>query len=107
MIWLNEGSAMDVETGVFKAPRNGMYRFSLFGIKDESNDALIISLRKNGVAVTANNAYGTEFAQLATYGLQSIMRLQQGDEIDLYLWQGTLFDREDYHVTHFIGYLME
>ena len=107
MTRLNEGGAMNVETGVFKAPEKGMYRFSLFGIKDESNKMMTISLRKNGIQVTANDAYGTPYDKLVTYGLQSVLLLHQGDEIDLYLLEGALFDKEDRHVTHFIGYLIE
>ena len=103
---LNEGSAMNLTTGIFTAPYHGTYRFSLFGVKDDSYDYLKISLRKNGIPVGISDAFAPGWP-FSPFSLLSVLHLKKGDEIDLYLLKGTIFDLEDYHVTHFIGYLLQ
>ena len=46
-------------------------------------------------------------APLAPYSLQLVLRLEKGEEIDLFLRNGSLFDTDVHHMTHFIGYLIE
>ena len=104
---LNEGGAMNLTTGIFTAPHDGIYRFSLFGMNDDSDDKLMISLRKNRLPVRANYASAPPAVDFSAFSLQSILRLKKGDEIDLYLLKGSLVDSKDYHVTHFIGYLLQ
>ena len=103
---LNEGGAMNLTTGIFAAPHDGLYRFSLFGIRDNSKDELVIFLRKNRAPVKANYPY-VPAVHFSAFTLQSILRLEKGDEIDLYLSRGSLVDGKDYHFTHFIGYLLQ
>ena len=103
---LNEDGAMNLTTGIFTAPRDGIYRFSLFGIKDASNDDLVIELRKNRVQVEASDAYAPA-VPLSAYSLQSVLHLKKEDKIDLFVKRGTLFNAIDYHVTQFIGYLLQ
>ena len=99
---INKGDAMNLETGLFVAPRDGVYRFSLSGIKDGSNETLLIFLRLNKVNIGA--AYASEIPW-ATFSLQSILLLQKGDEIDLFLHHGTCYDTNNYW-THFTGSLI-
>ena len=98
---LNEGLAMNLETGVFVAPRDGTYHFSLSGIKDNSDDPLLIHLRLNEKNIGA--AYGS--LPFATFFLHSTLRMEKGDQVDLYLSTGTCYDTKD-HLTHFTGSLI-
>ena len=100
---INDGDAMNLQTGIFVAPRDGLYRFALSGIKDDSKDHLWISLRLNGSNVAS--AYGSEFSSMSTYSLHSTLKLGKGDQIDLYLQEGVYYDTES-HWTHFTGSLI-
>ena len=103
---INVGKVMNVKTGVFTAPKEGIYCFPFFGIKEESDNFYVL-LRKNENPVKTSIIYDIDVPRFSPYGLQSVLRLREGDEIDLYLWKGILFDT-DAHLTHFIaGYLIE
>ena len=109
LILLNEGDAMNLTSGIFTVPRNGFYQFSSALIKGKQDDDIAIYLRKNGNIFKAFEAYGSPTfppAPLSTYSLESVQNLQQGDEIDLYLQYGTIFDSNDHHLTHFTGSLI-
>lgn len=95
---------MDTITGVFTAPRDGIYSFSLSGIKGNSTDPLWIYMRLNGKRVGA--AYSSESSTYGSYSMESDLRLVKGDQVDLFLYQGTYYDSANYW-THFTGSLVD
>ena len=100
---LNEGDAINVDTGVFTAPRDGIYHFSLSGIKDDSKIELQIYLRLNELAVGAG--YVAKNSPKSTYSLHSNLSLKKGDTIDIFLFKGVVYDSKS-HYTHFTGALI-
>ena len=96
---LNIGGAMNLETGVFTAPHDGVYHFHFSGNGDPSSNSFFF-LRSNGVDV------GIAYAKsnLDSASLHSTLQLKKGDRIDLWLTEGTLADNE-FHSSHFTGWL--
>lgn len=101
---INDGGAMNLESGIFIAPKNGSYYFSLSGIKDNSLHDVSINLRLNGKNI-GRAACGSMYSYWCTFSLQSTLKLNKGDMIDLYLITGTFFDDSD-HWTHFVGFFV-
>ena len=48
---INIGNAMDITSGVFTAPKNGIYFFSLSGLANMNNGLFYVTLAKNGQPV--------------------------------------------------------
>lgn len=103
---LNFGNAMNLATGVFTAPRNGLYHFAFSALKDLSKTSLNVHLRLNGNWVGMARADDLVDYSL-TCSFQATLKLIAGDRIDLFLDQGTLLDVNKWHHTHFTGYLVE
>ena len=103
---LNTGGAMNMKTGVFTAPKNGTYQFSVSFIKDTSfkMGKIQVHLRLN------KRIIGTTFSSLGIFStnvaFQSVLRLKQGDQIDVYKNEGVLDSQNDYS-NHFSGWLVE
>lgn len=102
---LNVGNAMNLVSGVFTAPVDGIYHFEFSGMKDSESPAQIyVSLQVNGVTI------GTSYASNLNYhlflsGINASTRLKRGDEVRLYKTTGILNDNS--HFTHFSGWLVE
>ena len=97
---------MNMKTGVFTAPKNGTYQFSVSFIKDTSfkMGKIQVHLRLN------KRIIGTTFSSLGIFStnvaFQSVLRLKQGDQIDVYKNEGVLDSQNDYS-NHFSGWLVE
>ena len=104
---LNVGNAMNAQSGIFTAPKPGIYFFSFSGI-GSPNSFTRPQLYLNG------NVIGTGLAEdgasdFPTFTLQSTLQLNAGDQVSLKLelgGNGYLFD-QDYHFTHFTGWLLQ
>lgn len=101
---VNIGGAMNLTSGVFTAPRSGIYFFSLSGLKGSAPNSLFISLRLNGKDV--GSAFAAAMDYDLTYSIQATLHLQTGDVITLYKTGGVLSDNV-YHYTHYTGWLLE
>ncbi len=112
---LNVGAAMDLSSGVFTAPRNGKYFFSLSGMEQFPSSStrvyMGIGLNLNGSQIGATYAdeMSTE-SQFEMISLQSTLSLKAGDAVWLQIntaTTGALFFDNNSHHTHFTGWLLE
>ena len=102
---LNVGNAMNAATGIFMAPRPGIYFFSFSGI--DSQDGYIcpqLYLNDNRIA----SGYG-DTVHYSTFTVQSTLQLNARDQISLKLnsvSSGNLND-DGSHYNHFTGWLLQ
>ena len=97
---LNIGGAMNLTSGVFTAPRDGVYHFQISGYA--YTYSFDVYLRVNGERLASFYAFFNQDAA----SLQSTLQLNRGDRVDYYLYAGTFFD-DGNHWTHFNGWLDE
>jgi len=113
---LNIGSAIDLNTGTFTAPVNGVYHFSFKAVGhgmllSEDQPYTTVRLLRNGnddvsqAYASTKNKIGVDNDTAFTLTLNSILNLQKGDVIQLVLNVGAIYD-DDTSNTQFIGYLM-
>lgn len=101
---LNEGDAMNLGTGVFTVPVDGIYHFEFKGLKSNDPTDLRIFLQANGVNI--GEAYATGLSSyLGLSGIGASLRLKTGDQVRLYKTIGTLHDNGTF--TQFTGWLVE
>ncbi len=85
----NSGGGMNLKTGVFTAPKSGVYTFHFSITKNGyTYRVLEIALRLNGVRIGQSYA-GTGFFG-APVTLQMTLKLKKGDRIDVWKNQGEL-----------------
>lgn len=110
---LNEGGSMNLTSGIFTAPRNGIYFFSVSGIvhiPSSTIGVLHLALLLNG-NIIGNSAVDSPGVAFETFSLQSVLPLKAKDKVWLEIPTGNvkagafLHDNNN-HYTHFIGWLL-
>ena len=102
----NIGGGMDLKSGVFTAPKSGVYTFSFSILKNGySMDFMDIHLRLNGVRIGKTEAGIGPYSNSAT--LQSTLKLKKGDRVDLWKSRGELNRFCTNYCHHFTGLLVE
>ncbi len=96
---------MNLATGVFTAPVDGIYHFEFSSLKDATDpSSIFITLQVNGVGI--GTAYATNLPNyLGFSGINAYLRLKTGDRVTLYKTGGALQDDNRY--THFTGSLVD
>ena len=102
---VNIGKAMEASTGVFTAPKSGIYQFSFtIGKYGYVTSELYVHLRKNSKKIGTSVSNGGFYSGVSSF--QSIITLKKGDRVDLYKEKGRIQD--DYpKCNHFSGMLLD
>ena len=103
MTQLNTGGAMNLATGTFTVPTNGRYFFSFTAQASVSYGNVVLRLNGGWIAATAELQLGDS----EEMPLSATLSLKKGDQVDTYLYYGSLNDNSAYHYTQFSGILLE
>jgi hypothetical protein len=111
---LLRGTAMDYQTGLFTAPKNGTYVFAFSGLDLPGNSDLLINVYKNDDKILIKELIGSGgpvggTANHGTAAIPFVLRLTSGDTIRVYVGtaSGTLYSDPKRPMTHFTGFLLE
>lgn len=103
---VNEGNAMNLDTGIFIAPKLGVYSFDFSAVSSstESESNVVLFVNNSPKGSTMSNYPGE-----ATVNLPSMWRLNRGDQVTLKLLdsKGKLYSSSFNYYTHFTGHLLE
>lgn len=104
---LNEGGAMNLTSGIFTVPVDGIYHFEFSGVKYYSSDYLFIFLQVNGANVGQAFTDPLNNGRYDSLSMSASLRLKANDIVNLFN-SGTGILHGSYgHSTHFTGSLVE
>ncbi len=94
---------MNTTTGVFTAPKSGIYHFDFAGLDKGDLEQLVIQLRLNDIHI--GYTYSPAVPMFSTVAIHSTLRLKRGDKIRIHLEKGTFENCPS--CIHFTGRLLE
>lgn len=107
MVKLNEGGAMNEQTGIFKAPKSGIYVFDFAAVDLAGGTDLVVNIHKNDELVASGGPVGS--ANHGTVAIPSMLQLTVDDTIKITIstLNGMLYSDPLRPMTHFTGFLLE
>ncbi|XP_046460368.1 uncharacterized protein LOC124207112 isoform X2 [Daphnia pulex] len=109
---LMNGTAMNVTTGLFTAPRPGTYVFGFSGVDLAGFNDMVINIYKNDQLTKELIGSGGPVGGPANHGTAAIpfvLHLEESDTIRVFIADvnGTLYSDPLRPMTHFTGFLLE
>ena len=111
---LNIGGAMNISSGIFTVPRNGIYSFDFSGVAryptSPNRTYFAFSLTLNGNEIGRTDVDTNDDNSLYTHSLHSTLELKTGDEVWIsihFTAPNTCLYDDWLHYTHFSGHLVQ
>jgi hypothetical protein len=112
---VNEGNAMNLTSGIFTAPRPGIYFFSFAGVAHLNFPSVAwffsnLYLNGNIIATSLVQEHKGPVHQYSPKSFQSTLKLKTGDQLWVkmgYAGSSSYFFDDRYHHTHFTGFMLE
>jgi hypothetical protein len=104
---VNEGNAMNLNTGKFTAPRPGIYFFSFAGTAYLST-SFYSYLYLNGNSIGSSWVYENNVNKYSSMSFQSTLNLKKGDQVWVQISGSDSYLHDNgNHYTHFTGFMLE
>lgn len=105
---LNEGGAMNLASGIFTVPMDGIYHFQFSGMKPFNTEFFYVFLQVNGNFIGgAGTSNDVNTGTYESYSLTASLKLKTGDRVGLRNVAGSEVYDNDNFKTHFTGWLVE
>ena len=108
---------MNASSGIFTAPRNGIYSFAFSGLgsfptSHNNRSYVYLALELNGNRIGRTDIDTRDDDSYYTLSLHSILEMKTGDRVWMHLtaWASSntkLYDNITNHFTHFTGHLLQ
>jgi len=110
--YLNLGGGMNLASGVFTAPKAGIYTFSFIALSSATGSGYSgyggVYIQRNGanVAMGYSRIWGATSGTVSTTSIEATLKLNKGDSITIRLHEGKFYSNGNIH-TQFTGSLVE
>ena len=103
---INIGNAMDTSSGILhRYTTPGKYFFAYTGLCSDKDTKIQLQNQTMAVTWTAiGESHCTPYNALA---IQATIQLDEDDEVQIYLLEGTIHDGDGNHFSNFFGWLLE